>query len=313
MLRQRLDKAALFEDLGYGPHPGQLTVHQSRALRRVIASGTRWGKSTVAVWETIAGMLEPREATRAWLVAPTYELTQRIWRPITKTFHERLAHRIYDYSERELRLVVVNLAGGLSELQAKSADKPAGLLGESLDFVVVDEAARLRDDVWAGYILPRLIDRRGWSLLVSTPKGPGWFWAEFRRGRKNRDPDCESWAMPSATNPFISAEVIEAERKRLPEASFRQEFEAEFLGVEVEPCEACGGPRPDVPDSMNMRDDQTWQSIPTCPKCGMFVDETGLCIVNLWNKTAAGLSFEWEEESCEAFWTRLNDKSPWRN
>src|SRR5262249_24560155 len=122
---------------------------------------------------------------------------------------------------------------------------------------------------------------------------PGWFYEEFKRGRKNRDPGCESWAMPSATNPFISAELIEVERKRLPEASFKQEFEAEFLGVDAEPCETCGGPRPDVPDEIEMRDDQKVESFPTCPKCGMFVDETGRCIVKLWNAWAASLSFDW--------------------
>jgi hypothetical protein len=35
----RLDREKLFERLGYKPHPGQLEVHRSRALRRVLACG----------------------------------------------------------------------------------------------------------------------------------------------------------------------------------------------------------------------------------------------------------------------------------
>ena len=46
---QALD--AFFHDLGYTPHPGQLPVHQSKAPRRVLACGVRWGKTRVAAWE----------------------------------------------------------------------------------------------------------------------------------------------------------------------------------------------------------------------------------------------------------------------
>jgi hypothetical protein len=35
------------------------------------------------------------------------------------------------------------MAGGQSEIRAKSADNPISLLGEGLDWVVVDEAARV--------------------------------------------------------------------------------------------------------------------------------------------------------------------------
>ena len=42
----RLDKAALFDLLGYTPHEGQQRVHDSKAKRRVVACGVRFGKST---------------------------------------------------------------------------------------------------------------------------------------------------------------------------------------------------------------------------------------------------------------------------
>jgi hypothetical protein len=70
----RLDRDALFEDLSYTPHPGQLLVHRSRARFRVLACGTRWGKSTCAAMEAVAALLEPRERAVGWLVAPTYEV-----------------------------------------------------------------------------------------------------------------------------------------------------------------------------------------------------------------------------------------------
>src|SRR6185295_4155500 len=127
---RRLNKPALFEDLGYEPHPGQLLVHQSAARRRVLACGTRFGKSTCAAMEACAGLLESRNATLGWVVAPTYDLTKRIWQRVVQTFQEKLPHWVKLVLPREHRLLVVNLAGGISEVRAKSADQPAGLLGE---------------------------------------------------------------------------------------------------------------------------------------------------------------------------------------
>src|SRR5262252_4325793 len=99
------DKLAFFEDLGYEPHPGQLLVHRSGKKRRVVASGARWGKSTCAAWDVIAGLVEPRDEARAWLVAPTYELTQKVWRQVVRVFTEEIPHRIRVLEPREHRLV----------------------------------------------------------------------------------------------------------------------------------------------------------------------------------------------------------------
>ena len=69
----------------------------------------------------------------------------------------------------------------------------------------------------------RLIDRKGWALLISTPRGKGWFYDLFRRGQGS-DPQYASWNHPSASNPHLDPKVIESERSRLPERVFRQEF-----------------------------------------------------------------------------------------
>jgi hypothetical protein len=74
----QLDKAALFEDLGYEPHAGQLAVHRSTARFRVVACGVRWGKTFAAAMEAIAAALEPKESAIGWVVAPTYDLADRV-------------------------------------------------------------------------------------------------------------------------------------------------------------------------------------------------------------------------------------------
>lgn len=214
--------------MGYTPHPGQIEVHTSNAPRRVLACGVRWGKSRCAAMEALAAAMEPNERSMGWVCAPTYDLAEKVYREIVVIAAEHLRHRIVTMREGEKRLVLRNLSGGVSEIRGKSADNPVSLLGEGLDWLIVDEASRLKPAIWEGHLSQRLIDKNGWALLISTPRGKGWFYDAFRRGQGS-DSDYESWNAPSWQNPHLDAERIEAERARLPERVFLQEYGGQFL------------------------------------------------------------------------------------
>jgi hypothetical protein len=162
-----------------------------------------------------------------WVVAPTYDLADKVFRELVILVAEHLRHRIVTLKEGEKRLLLRNMAGGISEIRGRSADNPISLLGEGLDWVIVDEAARLKPSIWEGHLSQRLIDRRGWALLISTPRGKGYFYDLYRRGQ-GQDPDYASWNHPSWRNPHLDAALIEEERGRLPERVFRQEYGGEF-------------------------------------------------------------------------------------
>ncbi len=224
-----IDRKKLFADLEYEPHPGQLEVHMSNAPRRVLACGVRWGKSLCAAMEALSAALEPCDRSVGWVVAPTYDLAQKVYREVTFIAARHLRHRIKTVRESERMIVLRNMSGGLSEIRAKSADNPTSLLGEGLSYVIVDEAARLKPTIWQGHLSQRLIDKKGWALLISTPRGKGWFYDIWRRGQDGRDADYESWNYPSQSNPHLDAELIEAERSRLPDMVFRQEFLGDWV------------------------------------------------------------------------------------
>jgi hypothetical protein len=275
-----LDKMALFEDLGYQPHEGQLAVHRSKASRRVLACGVRWGKSTCAAMEAIAALLEPREESLGWIVGPSYDLAHLIYRQCLALLERHLAHRIEEVTPRDHRILVRNLGGGLSEVRARSADNPASLLGEGLDWLILDEAARLKGAIWEGHLSQRLIDKRGWALLLSTPRGKGWFYAVFRRGQRARDPDFESWSFPSWTNPHLNRELIEREKKRLGADAYCQEYGAEFIGEGIEQCELCGDPDPNVSGLVILTRDEP---IASCPECAAPVNASGKALQGVMN------------------------------
>ena len=213
----RLNKERFFEDLGYEPHEGQWAVHRSAAPRRVLACGVRWGKSTCAMMEGVAAAMAPQERSCGWIVAPNYDLAHRIYHQIVELFQEELPHRVIECSPRDHRLVVRNLAGGKSEIRARTADNPVSLLGEGLDWLIVDEFARLKPEIWEGYLSQRLADKRGWALLISTPDGRDFFHELHQRGAGD-DPGWKSWNFPTWTSPHIDKAFLEAEKQRLPEA-----------------------------------------------------------------------------------------------
>lgn len=229
MSRMHFNKTAFFQDLGYEPHEGQRPVHESDAPRRILACGVRWGKTRAAAMEGLAAAMAPAERSMGWVCAPTYDLCDKVFRELVILAAEHLRHHIVTMKEGERRLVLRNLGGGLSEVRGKSADNPVSLLGEGLDWLIVDEAARLKPTIWEGHLSQRLIDKRGWALLISTPKGKGWFFEMFRRGQRPDDLDHASWNSPSWQNPHLDAEMIERERDRLPERVFVQEYEAKFV------------------------------------------------------------------------------------
>src|SRR5204863_4523168 len=90
----KLRKSELFKMLGYTPHPGQLEIHKSKAPRRIVACGVRFGKTLCAAMEGIAAAMQPAEHSIGWVVGPTYDLADRVFREIQVVALERMKHRI---------------------------------------------------------------------------------------------------------------------------------------------------------------------------------------------------------------------------
>lgn len=163
--------------------------------------------------------------TRIWVVAPTNDLTEKIWR------------EILGWSFREFKPIVESrwIARGNwrittkmgSMVECKSADDPKALLGEALDLLIVDEASRVKEIAWTESLRPTLADRKGKAVFISTPKGKNWFYQLYLRGLKG-DGIYESWKLPSTSNPYIDKEEILAAKSDAP-MTFKQEWLAEFI------------------------------------------------------------------------------------
>ena len=271
----RLDKRALFAHLGYEPHPGQLEVHLSNAQRRIVACGVRWGKTKCAAMEAVAALMSPGPASLGWIVAPTFGLVDLVLDAVRYVIEDRMGHRIVEIDERFRRIVIRNLAGNLAVVQGRSADKTSNLLGVGLDWLIVDEAAAVRGDIWDEFLSQRLIDKEGWALVASTPRGEmSWFYDLFERGQGD-DLGFHSWSRPSWENPRLDRAVIEKERERLSPEVFAQEYEGVFLAGHGIVCRACGGPDPHGAGVVLLQGDEKLRH---CDRCGKHVDAEGRSI-----------------------------------
>lgn len=194
----------------------------NQANTAVVAMGRRWGKSTMAgAFCTLAAV---RGASVAWVV-PTYKNGRPLWRQV-EGYLAPLAKLKRAGMNRSERIAEI---AGAGRLGIYSADNPTSILGEAFHLVVIDEAARIPEEVWTETIQPTLADYGGKAILISTPKGRNWFWREWLRG-KDGDPLARSFQAPSSDNPNPRIQqAAEAARTRVPERTYRQEWLAEFI------------------------------------------------------------------------------------
>jgi len=110
-----------------------------------------------------------------------------------------------------------------------SADNADAMRGESFHKVIVDEAARVKEEVYYDVLDATVADTGGEITCISTPKGRNWFWREHAKGLDEMGHQA-SWSFPTSANPLPQIQLAaEMARERLPDRTFRQEWLAEFI------------------------------------------------------------------------------------
>jgi hypothetical protein len=204
-------------------HEGQAEILTSDARFRIVACGRRWGKTVTCAKETRDDLLRRGEGWLTWWVAPTYQQAEIGLRTLLDETPERF---IADVNRSKLR--VESVTGAVCAF--KSADKPDNLRGEGVDKLVVDEAPEIEQYAYENALRPTLTDSDTSRMVaIGTPKGRGWFFEFFQRGKSAEWPAYESFHGPTTENPFINQDDVTDAERELPERVFRQEYLAEFV------------------------------------------------------------------------------------
>jgi len=212
--------------LDFSLHEKQLEILNSKARFKVCAAGRRGGKSYLSAVTLLLKGLEnenrfgyPLKGKEVWYVAPTFQQGKDIMWNLLKDIGQKVIKKAH---ENTATLTLIN---GRT-IQIKGSDRPDTLRGVAISYVVMDEYAFMKPEVWDLIISPTLADVEGDALFIGTPDGKNHFYELWLQGHNTEE--WESFSFNSMDNPMISTKEIEKARSRMSADAFRQEFEASF-------------------------------------------------------------------------------------
>lgn len=215
-------------------HDRQAEVFYDDHRYKVVAAGRRFGKSFLAAVTLFVeasknskvrsdGVEIDLALEKVYYVAPTFTQGKEILWPVLKQLGHDLIAQAYE-NEASLRLI-----NGRT-IHIKGSDRPDSLRGTGLSYVVMDEYAFMKEEVWEMIISPQLSRSEGGALFIGTPDGKNHFYTLYLMGLDEHFPNWKSWTFTSEENPFLPREEIEERRKNMSAERFEQEMEASFEG-----------------------------------------------------------------------------------
>lgn len=207
----------------FTPHNGQQKIIEGFADSDhkfgVVSTGRQYGKSLLASNLLVYWLLEYNDSKGGW-VSPVYNQAKKVYKEVVRACRDIIvSHNGSD--------LIINFANG-SSLQFLSAEKYDNIRGFSFHYMVVDEAAYVKEEALVEAILPTLTAIGRKCLVISTPKGKGnWFYRWYLKGTELNDTYI-SYQGRSIDNPYVDQDFIQEQKKSLPDSIFRQEYLAEF-------------------------------------------------------------------------------------
>ena len=187
---------------------------------KIVAAGRRTGKSRLAAWMLIVNALQADKG-HVFYVAPTQGQARDImWQTLLE-----LAHPVV--TNAHINNLQIKLVNGAT-ISLKGADRPETMRGVSLKFLVMDEYADMKPEVFEQILRPALADQKGGALFIGTPMGRNHFYDLYKYAELEDDESYEAWHFTSYDNELLDPEEIDLAKKSMSSYAFRQEFMASF-------------------------------------------------------------------------------------
>ena len=216
------DPAQLMRDAGFEPDAWQEAMLRSQEPCQLLLCARQTGKSTatsaLALWTAVYAA-----PALVLMISPSLRQSSELFRKALD-FINRLEGIPPIANDSTLRVEfkngsrIIALPGSEGTVRGYSA----------ADLVIVDEAARVPDDLYAA-IRPMLATSQGKMIALTTPWGcRGWFYEAWT------SPD-QGWRRTKITAeecPRIDPEWLEDERNLVGQFAFQQEYECRFVDTE---------------------------------------------------------------------------------
>lgn len=228
----KLDNLKRKATISFDPHPAQAEVAGAASKYRyvVVRAGRRFGKSALALNIVLREALN--NPGRYWIIAPEYTQAKSIyWRDLVDEYIP--PEMIIKKNDNELILEIMTaIPGKKSVIEFKGSDREDKLRGAGLKGVILDEYAFQKEHVWDKIVGPMLVQTNGWAIFITTPNGVAnhfkKFWDDAVALEADNSPLWKTFHFTSYDNPHIPKENLDAEKARLTEEFFTQEYMAEF-------------------------------------------------------------------------------------
>jgi hypothetical protein len=156
-------------------------------------------------------------------VSPTDSQAQKVYKEIYNAIVKSGVIKSKKSSKGDTEIVLQNN----STILFRSAHSEDSLRGQSVHYMICDEAAFMKRETVETILLPMLNVTGRKCLFITTPKGKNYIYEYFKNGKTK--PSWNSLRFSTLDSPLANKDLIEIFRNTLPTKLFQQEIEAEFV------------------------------------------------------------------------------------
>ena len=212
---------------GFTPYPKQKQwiekIEDPSIKYACLIVGRQVGKSLLATNLLLKWALENNKSISMYC-APIYSQVRKVFDDV----YNVIAGTPLLVSSNKSNYEMVLLNG--SKLLFRSTENADSLRGYTSDFLIIDEAAFVKDNVWDEVLKPTILVRGKKCLFLSTPKNKGNYL--YKLDILGQDPDKKEYLSihgSSFDNPFINPEDLYEAKKTMPEDIYRAEVLGEWV------------------------------------------------------------------------------------
>ncbi len=190
-----------------------------------VATGRQFGKSLLGQNLLLYWLLKNPNSKAGW-ISPIYNQCKKVFKELANAAHNII-------SEKNRADLTIKFING-STIQFLSAERPDSVRGFSFNYLIIDEAAFIRESALSEAILPTLTAIGKKCLVISTPRSKNWFYSYWLKGTEENK-DYISFQGASIDNPYVDQAFIAEQELSLPNDIYKQEYLAQFTdaGSEV--------------------------------------------------------------------------------
>lgn len=218
----------------FKPHAGQREVINAcltpcKGLKTVTCViGRKWGKTLLAENMASYWAYNHPKCTVYWLT-PTGERSLQSYNSIKNALIGSGSFLSNKMSKGDTEIVFNNG----SKILFRSAESEDNLRGADINYLIIDEAAFVKQSTLEVIILPMLLVKGKVCLFLSTPKGKNWLYHSYLDGQDPSQTKNVSFRYSTYDSPYANEDIIQGYRDRFATKVFQQEVEAEFVDGEA--------------------------------------------------------------------------------